>query len=109
DVTFLRRFLETREELVRVEVLSPPVLLDHEEGDRLDPLIGGEALPALQALPAAANRLANLRVPGVHDLQVVVSAVRTAHAPCLLPSGSQPARPRCGSAGTPGCSSPRPR
>src|SRR5207237_10529934 len=98
------RLLHTLDVLWGVVVLMPAGLIDDEKGDRLDPLVGVEALPALQALPAAAHRLADLRVPGVHDLQVVVSAVRTAHA-----RASAPKLPKYGSAGTPGCSGPRPR
>src|SRR5437764_374577 len=60
------------------------------ERNRLDPLVRGEALAALQALAPTADRLADLRVPGVHDLEVVVTAVRTSH-PLTEPSPTLPA------------------
>src|SRR3989442_7957088 len=76
DVPLLGRLLQPVEEFLGVEVLTPAVLLGDEERHRLDSLIRGEALPALQAFSPAANRLPDLRIAGVDHLQVVVTAVR---------------------------------
>src|SRR6266568_4430862 len=69
-------FLQAVEELDRIEVLTPAILLGDEEGHGFDALVRGEALPALQAFAPAADRLPDLRVAGVDHLQVVVTAVR---------------------------------
>src|SRR4029077_16456697 len=78
-VALLGRLLEPGEEPLWVEVLAAPVLLGDVEGHRLDALVRGEALPALQAFTPPADRLPDLRVSGVDHLQVVVTAVRATH------------------------------
>src|SRR5438477_265369 len=75
----LGRLFQAGEELLGVEILAAPVLLGDVERHRLDALIRGEALPALQAFTPAADRLPDLGVSGVDHLQVVVTAVRAAH------------------------------
>src|SRR5437764_1887840 len=80
DVAFLGRLAQAHDQLLRIEILAPAVLLDHVEGHRLDALVGGEALPAVEALAAAPDGLAHLGVAGIHDLEVVVTSVRAAHA-----------------------------
>ena len=80
DVPLLAGVHQALEELGPVKVLAAPVLLDDIEGDRLDPLVGGETLPAAVAGAPAPNRLTGLRVTGVHDPEVVVVAVWAAHA-----------------------------
>src|SRR4029077_17226368 len=79
DVALLGRLLEPGEELLGVEVLAAPVLLGDVEGHRLDALVRGEALPALQAFTPPADRLPDLGVSGVDHLQVVVTAIRATH------------------------------
>src|SRR5947207_4355446 len=60
DVALLSRLLQAVEQLLGVEVLAAPILLGDEERHRLDALIGGESLPALQTLTPAPDRLADL-------------------------------------------------
>src|SRR5262249_45173816 len=67
------------QDLLAVEALAPAVLLHHEVGDLVDALVGGEALAAAQALAAAADDLALLALPGVHDLVFEVRAERALH------------------------------
>src|SRR5262249_1027823 len=67
------------EELGAVELLAPAVLLDDVDRHRLDPLVGREALAAVQALAPAPDGLAGLRVARVDDLAVAVLAVRAPH------------------------------
>src|SRR6185436_8814238 len=67
-------------QLVAVEVGAAAVLL-HQPGHlEVDPLIGGEALFALHALPAAVDRVRLEARPRVDDLGVVRAAERTLHA-----------------------------
>src|SRR6266566_118823 len=68
DVALFGGLLQTVEELLWVEVLAAPVLLGDEEGHRFDAFVCGKALPTLQALTAAANRLPHLGVARVDDL-----------------------------------------
>src|SRR5205085_10405881 len=79
DVALFSGFLQTVEQFLRVEVLAATVLLGDEERHRFDAFVCGEALPALQALTTAPNRLSHLGVARVDDFQVVMSAVRAAH------------------------------
>src|SRR5256886_2777232 len=64
------------EQLLAVEVFAAAVFLHDVERHRLDPLVGGEALRALQALAAAADRLARIGVTGVDHLEVDVTTIR---------------------------------
>src|SRR6266702_7803509 len=80
DVALFGRLLQPVEELLRVEVLAAPVLLRDEERDRLDAFVRGEALPTLQALTPASNRLPHLGVARVDDFQVVMAAVWATHS-----------------------------
>src|SRR5450759_4034590 len=85
DVALLGRFLQACEKLLRIEILSPPILLRDEERDGLDSFVRSESLPALQALTPATDRLTDLRVARVDHLQVVMTAVRAAHVcPCYI-------------------------
>src|SRR5256885_11153548 len=68
DVALFGGFLQAVEELLGVEVLAAPVLLGDEEGHRLDALVSCKALPTLQALTAASDRLPHLGVARVDDL-----------------------------------------
>src|SRR5207245_8141251 len=86
DVALLGRLLQAGEELLGVEVLAAPVLLGDVERHRLDALIRGEALPALQAFTPAADRLPGLGGSGVDHLQVVVPAVRAPHGLRMIPT-----------------------
>src|SRR5579862_3258916 len=76
----------------RLAVARP---LDHQQGHVLDPLIGGEAPAAAQALPPPPDRRSVLSEPRVDDLVVERRAHRAAHPP-TLPSGPP------GDAGPPG-------
>src|SRR4029077_18277260 len=59
---------QAAEELLAIEVLPAAIRLPHVERPRLDALVGGEALGALQALAAPADRFAGVRVPGIDHL-----------------------------------------
>ncbi len=62
-----------------VKFLPAPVLFHHHVRDLIDTLVGGEALLALQALPAAADRIGFFALARIHDLVVGVAAKRTFH------------------------------
>src|SRR5207253_6860793 len=70
---------QAAKEFLPIEVLPAAVLLHDIERHRLDPLVGREALGALQALPAPADRLAGIRVPGIDHLQVDVTTIWALH------------------------------
>src|SRR5207248_6090800 len=70
---------QAAEQLLAVEVLPAAVLLDHIEGNRLDPLVGGEALGALEALAPAPDRLTGIRIARVDHLQVNVTTIWALH------------------------------
>src|SRR5438132_12352277 len=67
------------EQLLAVEVVAAAVLLDDVGRHRLDPLVGGETIGALQALAPAADRLARIGVPGVDHLEVDVTTIGALH------------------------------
>src|SRR2546430_14354400 len=67
------------EQLLAVEVFAAAVLLHDVEGYRLDPLVGGEALRALQALAPATDRLARIGVTGVDHLEGDLTTIWTLH------------------------------
>ena len=67
------------DQLFPVERLPAAVLLDDAEGGPLDPLVGGVALAAVQALPAAADGVRLRHVPLVDDPAARAQTVRTAH------------------------------
>ena len=65
-----------------VERLLDPGALDHDERQRVEPLVGGEPAAAAQALPPAPDGVALVGDARVDDLVVVLPAVRdTALAP----------------------------
>src|SRR6184192_2808534 len=68
DVALFGGLLQAVEELLGIEVLAAPVLLGDEEGHRFDAFVCGKALPTLQALTAASDRLPHLGVARVDDL-----------------------------------------
>src|SRR4051812_34591379 len=67
-------------QLVAVEIGPAAVLLHQPRHLEIDPFIGGEALFALHALPAAADRVRLGARPCVDYLGVVRTAERTLHA-----------------------------
>ena len=77
------------DDLRAVERLAAAVLLHDLREDLLDPLVGGEAARAAEALAPAARRLPVLRLAGVDDPVLEVSAVRAAHV-----RGASPLPPR---------------
>ena len=80
--------------LLAVEGLAASVLLHHHVRDLVDPLVGGEALGAAEALAPAADDLAFLALARVHHLVLEVAAVGTLH---LASTGSGTAS--CGAGG----------
>src|SRR6266581_1018876 len=67
------------EQLLAVEVFAAAVLLHDVEGHGLDPLVGGEALRALQALAPATDRLARIGVTRVDHLEVDMTTIGALH------------------------------
>ena len=81
DGSLVAGLAECGEEFFAVEGDAGEVLLDDgEAGLIFGALVGGEALPAGEALAAAADDAALLAGAGVDDLVVVVSAVGTKHS-----------------------------
>jgi hypothetical protein len=62
-----------------VELFAPAVFLDHHVRDFVDALVGGEALAALQALAAAADRFRLFALARVDYLVIRKTAKRTFH------------------------------
>src|SRR3989338_3770974 len=79
DRTLLAGFQEPGEQLMAVERLPPPVLLDDHERLFFDVLIGGEALAAFQALAPSSDGNAIGAGARVHDLVFIVAAERALH------------------------------
>src|SRR5262245_54952024 len=79
DRPLLARLEEPGDELLPLEPLSRAVLLHHHVRDLVDPLVAGEALPALEAFPPPANHLALARLARIDNLVAEVRAVRTFH------------------------------
>src|SRR5918995_2447255 len=67
DVPLVGGANQAAAELLAVEGPAPPIPLDHLERNRDGALIGGEAMPARGALPAAPQRGAPLGLPGLED------------------------------------------
>src|SRR5581483_7100166 len=65
-----------------IETLAPAVFLDHHVRDLVNPLVGGEALPALQTLPPPADGLRFLALARIHHLVVQKPAKRAFHRCC---------------------------
>src|SRR3954447_21589975 len=74
--------LKPTEELVAVEWLAAPAALEHVHADRFRPLVRGEALVAVFALPPATDGVS--RLAGIHDAVLGRSAVGTLHRPVIL-------------------------
>src|SRR6185503_208233 len=80
DRAFPQREHHAAHQLVAVEVGAAAVLLHQPRHLQVDALIGSEALGALHALSAAADRVRLEARPGVDDLGVVRAAERAFHA-----------------------------
>src|SRR5262249_59972078 len=92
---------QPRDQLLPLEPLARAVLLHHHVRDLVDPLVAGEALPALEALAAPPNHLALARLPRIDNLVAEMRAVRTFHTatPCApAPPDRRSAACRRGSA-----------
>ena len=76
---FSQAFSSPPKHLLAVEFLAAAVLLDHHVGDFVDPLIGGEAALAAQALPAPADGVAFLALPRIHHFIFYMIAKRALH------------------------------
>ena len=87
----LAGLLDAGEDLVAVEGLAAPVLLDDGREDLLDPLVGGEAALALEALAPSPDDLAVLAGARVDHPVLEVGAEGAAHA-------TGPRRRRCSAA-----------
>jgi hypothetical protein len=55
------------------------ILLDNDQRDRLNLLIGGKTLPAFVADPPAANGIVILRRPGIDHSRIFMAAKWTFH------------------------------
>src|SRR5262245_1311159 len=79
DRPLLAGLADRRDQLLALELLAPPVLLDHLGQDFLDALAGGEPATALEAFAAAPDLGPVAAQPGVDHLVHRVAAVGTAH------------------------------
>src|SRR5581483_415467 len=79
DGPLLAGLQQARDQLLPLEALARPVLLHDHVRDLVDPLVAGEALAAFEALAAAADDLAFLRLARVDNLVAEMRAVRTLH------------------------------
>src|SRR5581483_3009632 len=75
----LARPQQAVQHLLPLEFLAAPVFLHHHVRDFVDALIGGEALLALQAFAAAANRFAFFAFARIDDFVVFMAAEGTLH------------------------------
>jgi hypothetical protein len=80
------RLQQSGNELLALEALARPVLLDHHVGDLVDALVAGKAPPAVEAFTPPADRLALLALAGVHDLVAEVAAKWALHWFAATPS-----------------------
>src|SRR5208283_2797705 len=79
DRPFIARPHQSVEHLGAVELLPAAVLLDHHVRHLVDALIGGEALFAGGALPAAADGIAFAALPRIDDAVLDITAKRASH------------------------------
>ena len=79
DGALLARLDEARTQLLPVEGLAAPVVLDHHVGDLFDRLVGSEAAAARDAFAAAADDLSLASLSRIDDAIVTPSAERTFH------------------------------
>src|SRR3954464_11982048 len=77
-----RRPLRPAQELVAVERLAAAATLDDVHADGFRPLVRGEALVAVLALPPSANGVS--RLAGVHDAMLGRSTVGALHVQSIL-------------------------
>src|SRR5664279_2669330 len=79
DRPLVQRALEPHADLCGIEVRAVAVGLDHLRQAQLHGLVGREALLAVHAAPAPANRIAGLGHPRIDDLGVGAAAEGTLH------------------------------
>src|SRR5206468_8630250 len=72
-------FHKADHQLLPVKLLAASVFLDNHVGDFIDALVGRKAAPAPDALPPAADRVANLRLPRAPNLVFHVPPEWTSH------------------------------
>ena len=90
DRSLLARAQQAVHDLLPVERLAPPVLLDHQRQRVVDPLVGGEAPAAALAVPPAPDDVAFLPEPRVDDPAVRRPAERAPHrAPASQPTAAR--------------------
>src|SRR6267143_1773521 len=77
--------LKSLQNFLPLEALAPPVFLDDHVRNLVDPLVRGEATPALQAFAPPANGIAGAAFSRIDHLVVNVRTKRTLHgagSPC---------------------------
>src|SRR5436309_10446167 len=79
DRPLLARLLEASQNLRPIERLPPPILLHHHGETLFDPLIRGVPALAREAFAAAADDLALLAHPRIHDFILDLVAERAFH------------------------------
>src|SRR5260370_10998506 len=77
--TFFASLQKSLQNLLPLEALATPVLLDDHVRNFVDAFVGGETAAAFQALTAAANGVANAAFPRVDHPVVHVRATTTLH------------------------------
>src|SRR6266849_3187769 len=83
--TFLARFQKSLQNLLPLEALAPPVLLDDHVRNFVDAFVGCESAATLQALAPAADGVTAAAFPRVDHFVVNMPAKRTLHgaaSPC---------------------------
>src|SRR5260370_12254438 len=83
--TFFASLQKSLQNLLPLEALATPVLLDDHVRNFVDAFVGGETAAAFLALTSAANGVANATFPPIDNHVVNVRAKRTLHwaeAPC---------------------------
>src|ERR1700682_3884260 len=76
---FFARFQKSLQNLLPLEALAAPVLLDDHVGNFVDTLVGRESAATFQALAPAANGVADAALPRINHLVVNLRAKRTFH------------------------------
>src|SRR6202521_1150900 len=83
--TLFARFQKSLQNLLPLEALATPILLNDHVGNFVDAFVGCEPAAALQALATPPNRIAEAALPRVDHLVVNLRAKRTLHradSPC---------------------------
>src|ERR1700722_16468626 len=88
DGALLEGFFQTGRQLFPGKLLAPAVALDHHKPLPFNFFVGGEAMPATDALSATANSRSLARRARVNHLVILTTAFRTTHSRNRTTAGS---------------------